>query len=48
MATKAKKSIEPSELEMQVLGILWEQGPRTARQVLDSLQDGKTRAYTTF
>jgi BlaI family transcriptional regulator, penicillinase repressor len=48
MATKVKKSIEPSELEMQVLGILWEQGPRTARQVLDSLRDGKTRAYTTI
>ncbi len=48
MATKVKKSIEPSELEMQVLGILWEQGPRTARQVLGSLRDGKTRAYTTI
>ena len=48
MPAKAKKSIEPSELEMQVLGILWEQGPRTARQVLDSLQDGKDRAYTTI
>ncbi len=48
MSSKAKKPIEPSELELQVLGILWEQGPRTARQVLDSLQDGKTRAYTTI
>jgi BlaI family transcriptional regulator, penicillinase repressor len=48
MASKAKKLIEPSELELQVLGILWEQGPRTARQVLDSLQDGKARAYTTI
>jgi len=48
MAGKAKESVEPSELELQVLGILWEQGPRTARQVLDSLKDGKTRAYTTI
>jgi len=48
MASKAKKLIEPSELELQILGILWEQGPRTARQVLDSLQDGKARAYTTI
>lgn len=48
MVTKAKKSVEPSDLEMQVLGILWAQGPRTARQVLDSLQDGKDRAYTTI
>ena len=35
-------------MELQILGILWEQGPRTARQVLDSLQDGKARAYTTI
>ena len=48
MSNKAQKQIEPSELELQVLGILWEQGPRTARQVLDGLQDGKTRAYTTI
>jgi BlaI family penicillinase repressor len=48
MSTRAKKSIEPSELELQVLGILWEQGPRTARQVLEGLQDGKPRAYTTI
>jgi BlaI family transcriptional regulator, penicillinase repressor len=38
---------KPSELEMQVLGVLWEQGPCTARQVLALLPDGKTRAYTT-
>ena len=48
MAAKTKKSVEPSELEMQVLNILWEQGACTARQVLDCLQDGKTRAYTTI
>lgn len=47
MSSKAKKSLEPSELEMQVLGVLWEQGPSTARQVLEGLQDGKDRAYTT-
>ena len=38
---------KPSELEMQVLGVLWERGPSTARQVLALLPDGKTRAYTT-
>ena len=48
MSTRVKKSVEPSELEMQVLGILWERGPCTARQVLDNLRDGKTRAYTTI
>jgi predicted transcriptional regulator len=48
MSTNAQKQIEPSELELQVLGVLWEQGPCTARQVLDSLKDGKPRAYTTI
>jgi BlaI family penicillinase repressor len=37
----------PSELEMQVLGILWNNGPSSVRQVLESMTDGKKRAYTT-
>jgi BlaI family transcriptional regulator, penicillinase repressor len=37
----------PSDLEMQVLLVLWEHGPATVRQILDLLPDGKTRAYTT-
>lgn len=37
----------PSELELQVLSVLWDQGPSTAREVLDLLPDGKIRAYTT-
>ena len=37
----------PSDLEMQVLLVLWEQGPATVRRILDRLPDGKTRAYTT-
>jgi len=37
----------PSELETQVLSVLWEQGPSTVRQVLSRLPDGKQRAYTT-
>ena len=39
-------SAKPSELEMQILAVLWEQGPSTARQVLEQMPDGKTRAYT--
>ncbi|WP_372847375.1 BlaI/MecI/CopY family transcriptional regulator [Pontiella sp.] len=43
-----KKQIpQPSNLELNILGVLWEQGPLTARQVLQSLNDGKQRAYTT-
>lgn len=37
----------PSELEMQVLGLLWDSGPATVRQILEGLPDGKDRAYTT-
>src|ERR1044072_6132178 len=39
---------EPSKLEMQVLSVLWERGPSTVREVLESMPDGKVRAYTTI
>jgi predicted transcriptional regulator len=39
--------VQPSELETQVLGVLWERGPSTVRQVLEHLPDGRERAYTT-
>jgi len=42
------KQIKPSELEMQILSVLWEHGPLTARQVLDTMRDGKQRAYTSI
>jgi predicted transcriptional regulator len=37
----------PSDLELQVLGVLWEGGAMTARRVMEGLPDGKQRAYTT-
>jgi len=37
----------PSDLEMQILGVLWRTGPATARDLLGTLPDGKKRAYTT-
>jgi BlaI family transcriptional regulator, penicillinase repressor len=37
----------PSELELKILQALWRQGPGTARELLDRVKDGKTRAYTT-
>ena len=39
---------QPSNLELQVLSILWEAGPLTARDVLERMPDGKQRAYTTI
>lgn len=41
------KSAQPSNLEMQVLSVLWKHGPLTARAVLERMPDGKQRAYTT-
>ncbi|WP_437193244.1 BlaI/MecI/CopY family transcriptional regulator [Planctomicrobium sp. SH527] len=41
------KAAKPSELELQVLGVLWEQGPLSVRDLLPLLPDGKERAYTT-
>ena len=38
---------KPSDLEAQVLAVLWERGPSGVRDVLESLPDGKQRAYTT-
>lgn len=47
MKEKKEKTPRPSELELQVLAVLWEKGPSTAREVLEVLPDGKKRAYTT-
>ncbi len=40
--------VRPSELELQVLGVLWDRGPSPVRAVLDAMPDGKDRAYTTI
>ncbi len=42
----AKKKSQPSDLELQVLGVLWGRGAATVREILESLPDGKRRAYT--
>ena len=41
-----KNQPQPSDFELQILGVLWERGEATARQVLESLPDNKPRAYT--
>jgi BlaI family transcriptional regulator, penicillinase repressor len=41
------KRVRPSELELQILAILWDRGPSTIHAIRDALPDGKTRAYTT-
>ncbi len=42
------KKTEPSNLEMQILSLLWDRGPSTVRQVLQSMPDGRERAYTSI
>jgi BlaI family penicillinase repressor len=42
----AKQFVPPAEFEMQILTVLWDAGPATVRQVLERLDDGKERAYT--
>ncbi len=37
-----------SDLELQVLSLLWSDGPATAREVLTAMPDGKQRSYTTI
>ncbi len=44
---KKTDSRQPSELELQVLNVLWEKSKATVREVMDALPDGKQRAYTT-
>lgn len=41
------KPDKPSDLEMQILGVLWRGGPAPVRGVLAAMPDGKKRAYTT-
>ncbi len=37
----------PSNLELQALTVLWNEGPSTVSAVADGLTDGRDRAYTT-
>ena len=40
-------STQPTEVELQILGILWERGPCTVRQVHDGLVSLKETQYPT-
>ena len=47
MPQRHEDRAEPSDLELQVLSVLWDRGPSSVRDVLDAMPDGKERAYTT-
>ncbi len=40
-------SSQPTEVELQILCILWEQGPSTARQIHDGLAENRETNYST-
>ena len=42
------KTVKPSDLEMQILSVLWDRGSSTAREMLEGMPDGKKRAYTSI
>ena len=42
------KTVKPSDLEMQILSVLWDNGDSTAREVMEAIPDGKKRAYTSI
>ncbi len=41
------KQIKPTEGELEILGILWEKGSATVREVFDVLTQSKESGYTT-
>lgn len=41
------KYLKPSNVEMQILSILWEQGPLPVKDINAAMPDKKKRAYTT-
>lgn len=38
---------QPTEVELQILGILWKQGPSTARQIHNCLTEDRETNYST-
>jgi predicted transcriptional regulator len=38
---------KPTEAELAILGVVWQRGPSTVRQVHDSLAESKKTGYTT-
>ena len=40
-------SSQPTEVELQILRILWEAGPCIAREIHERLQEGKRTTYST-
>jgi predicted transcriptional regulator len=42
-----KTTVRPTGAELEILGVLWERGPSTVREVHDRLARGRDLGYTT-
>jgi len=42
-----KRAPKPTEAELAILRVLWQQGPSTVRQVQEAIQDERGTGYTT-
>ena len=47
MPRMATTHIRPTKLELTILRVLWDQGPRSVRDILNILNDTKPTGYTT-
>jgi len=41
-----KPSSQPNDVELAILGVLWDRGPSTVRDVHEALQDSRDSVYT--
>ena len=42
-----RPSSKPTEVELQILGVLWARGPSTVREVHNALEDDRDTGYST-
>ena len=47
MSRMAITHVRPTKLELTILRVLWDQGPRSVRDILNILNDTKPTGYTT-
>jgi predicted transcriptional regulator len=47
MAARKPMIPRPTQSELEILSVLWQRGPSTVREVLETLSEGRTTGYTT-
>lgn len=43
-----RRQVTPTEVELEILQVLWDQQPSTVREVVDVLNETRPRAYTSI